>query len=54
MRQNLTAMAETWTKLAAEIESDQVLLRTLSQLEFGDPYEALPLALNLRSRRLSP
>jgi hypothetical protein len=38
-------MAETWTKLAAEIESDQVLLRTLSQLEFGDPYEAFAFGL---------
>jgi hypothetical protein len=49
VRQTLTALAETWRKLAAEIESDQPLLRTISALEFSEPYEALPAALKLRS-----
>jgi hypothetical protein len=26
MRQNLTALAETWTRLAAQLESDEALL----------------------------
>jgi hypothetical protein len=34
-------MAETWIKLAAEIAADGVLLRTLSQLEFAEPEDAL-------------
>jgi hypothetical protein len=50
MRANLAIMAELWTKLAAETESDQTLLSALSELELGEPYEALPLALNLHSR----
>ena len=49
MRAAFTALAETWTRLAAELESDQALLRTISELEFSEPYEALPLALKLRS-----
>jgi hypothetical protein len=49
MRQSLTALADTWTRLAAEHESDEALLRAISELEFRKPYEALPLALNLRS-----
>jgi hypothetical protein len=48
-RQSLAALAETWAKLAAENESDQALLRTLSELEFGEPFYALPEALNLRA-----
>ena len=48
-RQSLAALAETWTKLAAETESDQVLLRTLSELEFDEPFYAVPAALNLRA-----
>jgi hypothetical protein len=51
-RQNLTLMAETWTKLAAEIESDQALLATLHELELGEPSYTLPLALGLQSVRL--
>jgi hypothetical protein len=43
-------MASLWTKLAAETEFDQMLLSALSQLELGEPYEALPFALNLHSR----
>jgi hypothetical protein len=49
MRETFTALADTWTRLAAEHESDEALLRTISELEFGKPYEALPLALKLRS-----
>jgi hypothetical protein len=48
MRRNLTALAETWTKLAAELESDQVLLSAIAELEFGEAYDALPRALRLR------
>jgi hypothetical protein len=48
-RKTLTAMVETWIKLAAEIESDQVLLRALYELDFSEPRDALPLALGLRS-----
>ena len=44
-REHLTALAETWTKLAAETESDATLLRALSEVEFSDPSYALPLAL---------
>jgi hypothetical protein len=49
VRQAFVALAETWTRLAAELESDQALLRTISELEFSEPYDALPLALKLRS-----
>jgi hypothetical protein len=49
MRESLTALADTWTRLAAEHESDEALLRAISELQFSKPYEALPLALNLRS-----
>ena len=49
MRETCTALAVTWTRLAAEHESDEALLRTISELEFSEPYEALPLALKLRS-----
>jgi hypothetical protein len=36
-------------RLAAEQESDEALLRAISELEFSKPYEALPLALKLHS-----
>jgi len=50
MRETLAALAKkTWTRLAAELESDEPLLRAISELEFGEPYDALPLALKLRS-----
>ena len=48
-RQSLAALAKTWKKLAAETESDQALLRTLSELEFDEPFYAVPEALNLRA-----
>ena len=47
LRQNLTALAETWTKLAAQLESDETLLSAL--LECSEPMGDLPLALNIRS-----
>src|SRR5262249_23414591 len=49
LRETFTALADTWKRLAAEHESDEALLRAISELEFSKPYEALPLALKLRS-----
>ena len=48
-RQNLAALAETWTKLAAELESDQALLNALSEINVDEPFNAVPEALNLRA-----
>jgi hypothetical protein len=55
-RHILAALAETWRKLAAELESDQRLLNALSELEFGEAFYAVPEALNLRqhTRTLGP
>lgn len=53
MRQNLTDLAEIWTKLAAEIEFDSGLLHTLSELEFSEPYDAFPRALAAQSASAS-
>jgi hypothetical protein len=50
MRQQFAALAEIWKKLAAEADSDEVLLRTLSELDFSEPHEAIPQALNSRTR----
>ena len=47
--QNLVALAEIWTKLAAEFEADQPLLNALSQINFDEPFYAVPEALNLRA-----
>ena len=45
----LIALAETWKRLAAEFEADELLLQALAELHFGsEPYEALLLALNIR------
>ena len=41
--------AGTWTKLAAELESDEALLNALLELDVNEPIDALPLALKLRS-----
>jgi hypothetical protein len=41
-------MAETWSRLAAETESDLALLQTISEMENGEPYDALIDALKLR------
>ena len=49
MRETFTALADTWTRLAAEHESDEALFHAISELEFSKPYEALPLALKLHS-----
>ena len=49
MRETFTALADTWTRLAAEHEFDEDLLRAISELEFSKPHEALPLALKLHS-----
>ena len=48
-RQQLAGMAETWTKLAAELESDQALLNALSDINYEEPFHAVPEALNLRT-----
>ena len=41
-------MAETWNRLAAEMEADQTLLNAISEMDFGEPHDALPNALKLR------
>jgi hypothetical protein len=48
-RQSLAALAETWLKLAAELECDQALLNVLAQLQFDEPLYAMPEALNLQA-----
>ena len=48
-RERLVALAETWTRLAAELEADQALLNALSELQFDEPFYAVPEALNLRA-----
>ena len=48
-RQNLAALAETWTKLAAEYEADQPLLNALSEINVDEPFDAVPKALNIRA-----
>jgi hypothetical protein len=59
LRQAFIAAAEVWRELAAELETDQALLDTLTELDFSpqpaepqpsEPYEALPYPLHLRSR----
>jgi len=47
-RKNFVTMAEIWKRLAAEIESDEALFHVISELEFNEPYEALPRALNIQ------
>jgi hypothetical protein len=42
VRLRLTELAETWNRLAAEIESDEALFQAISEIELGKPYEALP------------
>jgi hypothetical protein len=42
------ALADTWKRLAAELEADQMLLQALSELHLtSQPYEALLRALNI-------
>jgi hypothetical protein len=54
LRRAFITSAEMWRELAAELESDQALLNTMSELEFSsqpsEPYEVLLSALRLRSR----
>jgi hypothetical protein len=47
-RQIFSEMAETWNRLAAEMEADQTLFQAISEMELSEPYEALPNALRLR------
>jgi hypothetical protein len=55
LQRTFLTLEETWRILAAELASDQVFLKTMSELEFRrpsqpcEPYEALPSALKLRS-----
>ncbi len=53
-RQDLASMAETWEKLAAELDSEQALLNALPELEFGEPFYGVPEALNLRAVNKQP
>ena len=48
-RANLAALAKMWTKLAAELESEQALLNALTEINFDEPCYAVPEALNLRA-----
>ena len=48
-RQTFTNLAETWIRLAAQLEADETLLGALSELEPREPYDALPRALRLIS-----
>jgi hypothetical protein len=49
MRAAFIELAETWKRLTAETESDQALLRAIREMYLGEPYEDLPLALNLHA-----
>ncbi len=46
-RETFTTLAKTWIGLAAQLESEQALLSAISELEFAEPYDALPRALKL-------
>ena len=44
----LFALADTWKRLAAELEADQKLLEVLSELDLSSqPYEAFLFGLNI-------
>jgi hypothetical protein len=46
--QALIVLADTWKRLAAELEADQRLLQVLSKLDLSSqPYEAFLFALNI-------
>ena len=49
----LRRLAEIWKELAAELESDQALLKVLAELDLSpqpcEPYGALPYAMKLHS-----
>jgi hypothetical protein len=42
--ETLAALAETWTKLAAELEADKSLLNTLYEINLDEPFDAVPEA----------
>jgi hypothetical protein len=48
-RERLASLAQTWTRLAAELESDRALLNALSEINVEEPFYAVPEALNLRA-----
>jgi hypothetical protein len=48
-RKKLVDLAETWTRLASELEADQALLNALSELQFDEPVYAVPEVLNSRA-----
>jgi hypothetical protein len=41
-RKSLAALAEMWTKLAAELESEQALLNTLPEINIDETFDAVP------------
>ena len=43
VRRTFLVMADTWRKLAAELKSDGPLLRAISEMELGQPYDAEPM-----------
>jgi hypothetical protein len=49
-QEDFHAMALTWKQLAAETEADEALLTVISEMQFGEPSQALPLALGLLPR----
>jgi hypothetical protein len=49
-QEDFAAMALTWKRLAAETEADDALLRVFTEMEFGEPSLALPVALALIPR----
>ena len=49
LKEIFAELAQTWKKLAAETEADQALFEAISEIDILEPYEALPLALKLRS-----
>ena len=48
-RANLAALAKMWTRLAAELESEQALLNVLSEINFEEPFDAVPEDLTSRA-----
>ena len=41
-RQVFREMAETWNRLATEMEADRSLFPAISEMDFGEPCDALP------------
>jgi hypothetical protein len=56
LRLELTALADTWKRIAAEIESDHAFLGVLTAIQVEanstgcEPYKVLPIALGLTRR----